>query len=133
MIAVEVIKRRLKFWLDHRKDTANHNHYHIKTKQLSSTRHLGKDRNHHNSMQIEDQHHISYRKASIHHEQANSSKMELEETEAQSNKAASIQNKMTEELPDITEQDLLLRSPMANIECVCCKTPGDRKVIASFI
>jgi len=141
IIAIEIIRRRLKFWLDHKKETTHHQHHyhhghghghghvhgHTKTKPLSSTRHLAKHSEksqHHSAMQIEE--HASHRRGSIHHEPVNPSRMELEDTEA--HKIAQNQNKMLEEFPDVTDQDLLMESPMANIECVCCKVTGDRKV-----
>jgi len=145
MIAIEIIKRRIKVWFDMKKEAT---HAPVsKAKAASSTKQSRKySQNGLYSFHLDGA--VSYRRphanaATTATEQSDTNtrsiKMEVEdgltttvtEPEIHHKTENGVQNGVIEESEkgEMPEPDILLQSPLASIECICCKTPGDRKVI----
>ena len=132
MTATQVIKRRLKAWFELKKEVNTSS----RSKHLSSARHVSRlvDRHHHNGA-----HHGTDTHNNINHAEipnslvqtpTNASRMALEESESVNKVPKDVQ--LSDETA-IAEQDSIGTSPMESIECICCKIPGDRKVLSQTI
>lgn len=131
MIAIEVIKRRMKAWFEMKKENN-----HAGRNRSGSTKMIKPmEKSHHNGLiaAIDGPNHMAIEQTNSNH--SFSSRMVTEEPEISGIKGSAAKpNKMSEEVDvDVVEGDTVLESPMSNTECICCKLTGDRKVTKKII
>ena len=143
MIATEIIKRRIKVWFDMKKEATQINP--SKAKAASSTK-QGRKYSQNGLYSFHHDGAVSYRRPhATENSETNtrSTKMEIEDSSTVVEQENQVQNDAVVETQDenedkvveetekgeMPEPDVLLQSPLSSIQCICCKTPGDRKVM----
>jgi hypothetical protein len=122
MISVEIIRRRLKAWLDHKKEIR---HAIAKNKAIgmptkSSMRALEMRNPADKNKTDANKNNASTTAATSASTQNDSNKMSIEPSVSKPVKIVQEENTLAD--------DTLISNTMADVECICCKVKGDRKV-----